>query len=687
MLKTGPLSSSELIMISLALPEPNDEVAYIGLTTPDSHYIEGETLQLQFLPAKPGYFEVKIKEAARGKNKLSLRQENHWLLVEDLVSGSYSIQGRWVKPLSGDRVCRWSGWSDATKLTYHPAEKLNEVQALRIYEHRLALMSERDLAGVITITDPWAIPPGCPEDQPVRWFRAPCYEGSAGMLLNEEADYYRDPLAYYLSCLQQLQEQGVIFLTWHDLLEGKFGRAEWEALIQFDVDGGPLSMERIYPELHRLGIRANIMIHRQCYDWYTYQIEDLNIEYLQQAERNGWTIGYHNNSINNTQRLTRLGDYSPEILQMAAERFEKDVHELRQWFNIRTFTHHGGNVFNKYTPVPDTLDIVCVDRAFNKPLWQSIRSAFSDGGFMSRPCSLRQKINTLTPGLHFFRSHPAKYGNYTPPFDIPPLDIQDAVKAGCEPTEILVNQVKQGIEKQSLWLKLRDQHRLTRRLSYASLDKPLSRHFRPFSEIQDLAQKFRSRRRPQFLREYPWLMGDPRVFWWRLLHTYAPAKGEVLNVGALPPEQRDETTEFLSKKTTVLEMDIDPKREPHILGDITDPPSGLEYRFAGVFLFGLPYIHSPGKAIEVCARLTAPGGVGLFGFSADTHPLRGALWRPETRPIWRRDKEPLQNMGLRGNLWSFDQAGLLDLFSPWDEVMIEFFNHYWFAVCHRKAYE
>ena len=673
---------------TIAPPSPTtyEEISYVGLLTPDSLYLKGEKIELQFLPARAGIYEVELKDLRGLKAINELTSENHYLFKDGLPAGEYRVRVRWIPPLETERAEAWTAWSIPTKLTVHPKSQLSRVEELRIYEHKLSLISDRDVWGVLTVTDPWALPPSCPESEPIRWFRTPCYEGM-GTLLNEHPDYYRDPFSYYLDCIQQLKDRGIVFRTWHDILDGNFRSAEREVLIQFDVDAGPLSMERIYRELVAMGVCATIMIHRKCHDWYEYTIDELNIDYLKEAEQNGWTIGYHNNSITNVQRLDQLGDYGPDVLEAAKRCFREDVQYLRQWFNIKTFSHHGGNTLNKLTPIPgEDLDLVCVDKSFNRPLWKLIRSSFSDGGFMSRPCNLRDKIRIrLIPGLQFFRNHPVKYGNYTLPFDVPPLQSHDAISVGCEVNQELIDWIASETEKQNLWLKLRNQHRLARRLSYASSVKPISHGFNPFSKIQALAEKFRARRRPHFLREYPWIQGDPRVFWWKMLDAYAPKEGEILNVGALPSDQREETTAFVSSQVRVVEMDIDPKREPDFICDITTPPHDFCDRFEGVLLLGLPYFHSPSKAIKACARITRTGGMGLFGFAADTHPSRGGVWKPKTRPVWRKELEPLKNIGLKGLLWSFDQECIETLFLPWDNVQIESFSHYWFVVCRKGS--
>ena len=200
-----------------------------------------------------------------------------------------------------------------------------------------------------------------------------------------------------------------------------------------------------------------------------------------------------------------------------------------------------------------------------------------------------------------------------------------------------------------------------------------------------MVRDLRKRRRPTFLRLYPWSEGDPRVFWWRMLDAWAPKSGEILNVGALPPDQKDEHENFLSTGVVVKDVDIDSGRMPDFVFDICEAPESFNDRFAGIMLFGLPYFAYPSKAVATCARLTKSGGVGLFGFVADTHPARGSLWHPKSRHLWRKEKEPLTNIGLKANLWAFDQESLSELFKSWGGFEFEFMGHYWFVVARKES--
>jgi len=130
----------------------------------------------------------------------------------------------------------------------------------------------------------------------------------------------------------------------------------------------------------------------------------------------------------------------------------------------------------------------------------------------------------------------------------------------------------------------------------------------------------------------------------------------------------------------VLEMDIDPARKPDVLADITNPPREMLGSFNCVLLFGLTIIHCPSRAVDACRALTKPGGVTLFGFAADTHPVRGGLWDPVMRPVWSRDREPLGNIGLKGHMWSFTEDSIAGLFKYWGEYEFEFFSNMFYVV-------
>ena len=658
------------------------ECPHLEFELPTSHYREDEAVPVVMLPATGGRFEVRLVPLPSGVRSDPFPLGNRFIVRPNMPPGDYFLKTRWQADNSGQQS--WTKWSSPLRFSVHSTDK--DLSDLWEADHRLSLMLERSPCGAVTLIDPEAEPPAKVGLFDPKWFPTPVYEG-ATLVVNEEREYYQDPLAYSFECIDLLVSRGARFITWHDLMDGKHNQASTEILLQFDVDGGPRSMRRIYKGLVSRGIRATIMLHRRGHCWYPYDLEELGIDWITDSERMDWAVGYHNNALS---QIT--GEYWDEADQDSLRRamavFEKDVNDLRKYFDIRTFTHHGGNIYNLKVLPPEGLDITGVDRACSPYLWQSIRTMFSDGGFVSRPTTLLRKIESLTPGLHFFRNHPFKYGNYTPPVDVPPRFEGDCHKVGLTLNQHYLDWRDQELKKEARWLRQREATRSKLRLAYLRLEKPISSSFKPYSRVETRVRELRKRRRPTFLRLYPWPEGDPRVFWWRMLEAWAPKSGGLLNVGALPPDQKDEHTAFLSPGVVMRDVDIDNARDPDFCFDICDAPDSLNNTFAGTMLFGLPYFASPAAAVAACARITMPGGIGLFGFVADTHPGRGSLWHPESRHLWRKEKEPLTNIGLKGNLWAFDQDGLSELFRSWTRLKIEFMGHYWFVLGHKeKPYE
>ena len=511
-----PTEGSEL---RLVLPRSAPDLPIVATATPDAQYVAGEELLLQIAPADGGFHEVVIRpielasssdeeqdEPIKVTTQREIIQGNRMRFKRGLEPAQYTIRVRQLAPVetwTGDAAL-WSAWSKPLNLTVWRKREEEQARGARVADHRLALMADRDAHGLLTVTDPWACPPNCPDEEDIRWFRTPCYDGSS-MLINELPGYYRDPWQYYLDCIATLTERGFAFRTWNDLLEDPAPKSNHEIMLQFDIDAGPKSFVRLFPELRRLGVRGSIMIHRRCFDWYEYEIEDLDIDLLQDAERNGWTIGYHNNSIGNVQRLERVGDYSEDVLIEAQRCFADDVEHLRQWFDLRVFTHHGGNVVNHRTPVPESAEIVCVDKSFNTDLWKTIDRSYSDGGFQSRPKPLQQRLAEFDRGRFFIRNHPVKYANYHPDFDVPPLVARDITNVGGSLTDELRRQVELDVAKQSRWIDDRLENRMGLRISRASHHKPLTAAMPSPRTIAPTVERLYEGRGEKFVRQSPWM--------------------------------------------------------------------------------------------------------------------------------------------------------------------------------------
>ena len=678
--RSTPVNSSAQETVSVRCcdaPRPIVVVSTLGVDL-----FENQPFELRCWPPERGNYELEIKGAQYSKSIQST--ENTIPCKDHLLCGQYFARVRYS--LTSNRENGVSEWSLPLSFYIHSRDSENQVWERRKEFHKLSMMIEFSNNGTCMPIAPQLLPPAYP-DGDVKWFPTACYEGCT-MLVNMDSEYYRDPLKYFLGCVDELRNRGAHFRTWDDLLDNSSSKGELEIILQLDVDGGMHSLDRLLPHLFERGVIGTIMTHRRARCWYDFDIKRYDIAMLQKAELLGWAIGYHNNTLTYLMEDEKEESliYSEATLETASKLFEDDVRILRQFFAIRTFTHHGGNLYNSRVAVPGNIDISAVDKPLNPELWGNIRSMFSDGAFTARPKNLNSHIESLTAGRHFLRIHPFKYGNYLEPFDAP------GIQKGRSVNKDLAIELNTGDEwvlaelnKQQRWWSQRVLLRGETRLSYASQNKPISSGFSDYRRIQHHVERFRKSRGESFVTQYPWTLGDPRVFWWRMLSSFIPEGANILNIGALPPGQKHELMAFLPPSSRVTDMDIDPNREPELLADITKPPVDLYETYDVILLFGLPYVSSPGLAVDNCYKLLKSNGVGLFGFAADTHPFRGGRWQPQTRPTWTRSKEPLDNLGLKGRLWSFNENELGSLFRDWPQWRCEFTMHYWFAVAEKKG--
>jgi hypothetical protein len=554
-------------------------------------------------------------------------------------------------------------------------------------EHKLACAVQSTNTSVLSLHNPWIIPGNSNYPDSGEWFPAPVWEGATS-LYNEEEGYYRDPLQYFIEAIKQLQQIGVQFITWHDLLDNQVDLNKQNVLLQFDVDAGPNSFLEVAKSLDGLGIRASVMVHWKAKHWYEYDFCNTGVTDYQDLEKNGWAIGYHNNTLSNLAGFST--DIDDEMIISASKNVISEISELRRYVNIRTMTHHGGNVLNYKVPIPNEASVVCVDRQFSPSLWKKISRSFSDGSFTSRPTTLRAFVDSISTqeNLLFMRCHPLKYGNFPCGIDTQPLQAQESIVLDEDKlrSKIQSGEELTDIEKQTVWMINREKTRNGIQLGYASPFKPLSSKFTRSEKIHLEIERFRSRRREGFLRQYPWQDGDPRVIWWRMLSSFC-GKGSILNVGAMPPEQKDETLAFLDTGCTLLEVDIDPDRKPDIVADFCDSSKCCTQLFKHVLLNGLPYFSDPKAAVMNAQQYLEIGGSLLIGAAAASHPERGGLFRPKDRPIWRSGKieKSGESLSLSTLLWSFDNTSIDDLMQGWlGNWKVEFMSNYWFIVAEKQ---
>ena len=569
------------------------------------------------------------------------------------------------------------------------ASNQNVVDQNRRAQHRLRSAVSANVKGALTLMDPWILPGGVVGISEAKWFATPVFEGATS-LYNETTEYYKDPFKYFLTQIDHLAQAGFEFVTWHSVIDGSVKATDKSILLQFDVDAGPLSFLRIAKALKERGVVASVMIHLEAKHWYDYNLGGDQISNLKDLEEIGWTIGYHHNC------LTTLAGYDAEksmdkkIIKQASDKMRNEIALLREHFNIRTLTHHGGNFYNNSVPIPADVEIICVDRLFNQYVWRDVKSSFSDGSFTSRPEALCDWVNATTDktGIQFMRCHPLKYGNYTDEPDVAPLS---HMKSEVPSVETVRSKIEQSfslspIERQVIWQDMRLQTRKATALSELNLYMPISSGFKSDDVTNKIITKFRAKRRPGFVRLYPWADGDPRVIWWYLISSYSK-DGKVLNVGAMPPDQKDETLAFLKEGQSLVEIDIEPEREPDILADFCSKDFLTDTKYPNVFLNGLPYFSDPKRAIENSMANMSSGGRLLVGAAGAAHPERGGWFRPDDRPVWRKGQATKggESLSLLTTLWSFDKTSVEQLMEGWNGGWkAEVISDYWFIVADKN---
>ena len=203
----------------------------------------------------------------------------------------------------------------------------------------------------------------------------------------------------------------------HQLKTGARNKQKIYVLLQHDVDSSPERTLAILQEEERLGIPSNIMIfnrrinrrHLQKTGELLYTEYELNYDYLRHLQDHSkFVIGYHCNAYERAM-------FDQE---KALKVFEEDISNLRQNFNIKYFSPHGGprgpeGLTNNSLPIPDSLK--------NSLRWvansQTARfdKVYSDGGINSlkrNPAErdLRDFVKTWQRGKRYrVLTHPQYY--------------------------------------------------------------------------------------------------------------------------------------------------------------------------------------------------------------------------------------------------------------------------------------
>ena len=200
-------------------------------------------------------------------------------------------------------------------------------------------------------------------DETGKQYRTTADKAYGAAILSTATGYF--PLQFYVDFLKHLKErEDVQFVTYDDLAwqEGdayeqnyaaefaawkkKIRRGELDSdkvyvLLQHDVDRLPELTMNLLRQEQCLGIPSNVMIFNRRIEWrhlqetgeILYADYDLDLPFLRRLQdKHGFVIGYHSNAY-------EAAMFDP---QRARVIFQEDVSALRQWFDIRYFSPHGG---------------------------------------------------------------------------------------------------------------------------------------------------------------------------------------------------------------------------------------------------------------------------------------------------------------------------------------------------------
>ena len=189
-------------------------------------------------------------------------------------------------------------------------------------------------------------------------------------------------------------------------------------LIQYDIDSFAWRTNQLLKHPSHKGIKANVMIFKDRINRLKLQhLNDvaltkyeIDIEFLKANQNKEFLVGYHTNAY----------ERSKHEMHLAQNIFEQDIEALREHFEIRYFSAHGGipdknNVNNNQLKLPKLkkLNIKWVHNGGGP----KFHGEYSDGGHFSERLNpeerdLRDFIKTMQPGQRYrILIHPQYYCN------------------------------------------------------------------------------------------------------------------------------------------------------------------------------------------------------------------------------------------------------------------------------------
>lgn len=174
-----------------------------------------------------------------------------------------------------------------------------------------------------------------------------------------EPDYFDSPWDYYVGFIDILKNRGAKFITFSEALAKQYDPDAINVLLDHHIDYYVIETEVMCRWEREHDVRSSVYLFNKYHyrdglpqkcDW---NVTDLNIEFYQRLERDGFEIGYHQNAVGQVyyeldvplvRRQPKV--LSADIIERAQRYFANDVDSLSKYFYIRTFIPHGAGQNN-----------------------------------------------------------------------------------------------------------------------------------------------------------------------------------------------------------------------------------------------------------------------------------------------------------------------------------------------------